>query len=105
MPSYLVELAEVLVVLTVEPGSVLAASSKTASSRPRRSCAIGRAGPTQVDGQDRRPHPVVWVELEMVGLVGGVVSILYGPKWTAPVFQLPATSRVRTWRYQLPSAN
>ena len=43
--------------------------------------------------------------LETIGFSGGVASILYGPKWDAPAFQWPATSRVRTCRYQLPSAS
>src|SRR5688572_24840034 len=47
--------------------------------------------------------PTVWLGLDSVGLVGGVVSIRNGPLWTGSL-QLPALSRVRRWNHQLPSA-
>ncbi len=37
------------------------------------------------------------------GLNGGVASTFIGPKWVAPGAQLPASSRVLTWKYQVPS--
>ena len=36
--------------------------------------------------------------------VGGVASILNGPRCAAPVAQLPALSTGRMWKYQSPSA-
>ena len=45
-----------------------------------------------------------WLGLASVGLVGGVPSILNGPRWTAAL-QLPTASTVRRWNHQDPSAS